>query len=320
MTQTMDRTQFVGASEIAAIVGMDERTSAYEVWARKMGQMPEKESTPQMRRGLKLEPIIKIDMAASLEISEADIDTQVFIRHPEHLFLAATLDAVAHSLKLIEEWKTAGYFSAKDWGRPGTSEVPANYALQNTFQTALARLVFGAEYSMRLRLVPTETLESVPYPLKYDPDLGDMLIEAGVRFWKDHVETGIPPALSGTSAEAELFKKKYARAKTGEVVTATAEQMKTLEYLLDTKRDAARLGKEIQRATLELQEAMGVAESMVFPDGREITWKNRKGSPAWKKIAEEMGAPAELIVKHTPETGPRVFSLPKSEEENEEDV
>lgn len=312
----VDRTKALGASEIADVLGLG-KGSAYEVWAKKMGQMEETPSTPEMTRGLRLEPIIREDLAEELGIPVEEVEVQVRMAHPDFPFLAATLDAMVRAKQLAEEWKTAGHFAAKEWGRPGTHEVPARHALQNTYQTAIARRVLGIEFTMRLRLVPVETMIGIPYPLQYDPELGEMLIEAGAKFWKDHVETGIAPKVSGTTKEAELFKKLYARSEPGVVLDATPQQEAWVLEAMALKRDVAKFEKALTKVELQIKESMGDASKMVLSDGREVRWQTSKGVVSWKKVAEELNAPPELILKHTPEVGARPFVLPKDPQEEE---
>ena len=303
-----DRTKSIGASEVAAIFGLDPRTSAYEVWARKRGIMPEKESTPEMARGLKLEAQIHIELAAMLEISPSDIEQQVFLAHPEFEFVTATLDFLLRSVPAAWEAKTTGHFTAKDWG-PGPADVPPAAALQNTYQRALAKLVIGVEVSGGLLHYPVEKMEIQPFPLKYDAELGDMLIEGAVKFWKDHVETGVPPAVTGTTREAEAFKKLYAKATPGVIMVASEATDALVLDALESLKACTVADKEHERRCLLIKEAMADAEKLVLSDGRELVWKNSKGSVSWKNVASELNPSPELIAKHTPEVGPRPFNL-----------
>src|ERR1041385_7768547 len=58
MSQTLSRFG-IGASEIASIASMNPYETPFDVWLRKTGPAPDKESTPPMEWGLRLEPAIR---------------------------------------------------------------------------------------------------------------------------------------------------------------------------------------------------------------------------------------------------------------------
>lgn len=307
-----DRTKFLGASEIADVLGMG-KGSAYEVWARKTGNAPEKEVTDAMTRGLRVERLILEDVIEELGLGDPLlVETQAWLQHPKYPFIAATLDCVIPVREEIEEWKSVGFWAAKEWGSNGSLAIPQRHVMQSSYQTAIA-WALELTFVPFVRFVPMETLKSKRLPYQYDPELGDLLIEAGVRFWNDHVLTGVPPAATGSSAEAEIIRKRFPRAVPEKVLQATPE----MAALVLEARRAKTAEKEAKRLSNLVKAAMEDCEILLLPDGTQVTYKQRKGSPAWAKIARELSPPDELIAKHTPEVGPRVLSLGADEEEDE---
>jgi putative phage-type endonuclease len=51
------RKNTIGASEVAALLGVHPWLTAYELWARKSGLIPEIKETPAVRRGRHLEAV-----------------------------------------------------------------------------------------------------------------------------------------------------------------------------------------------------------------------------------------------------------------------
>lgn len=313
----MDRTKFLGASEIAAVVGMNDNDSAYSVWARKTGNMPEKESTPAMRRGSRIEPLALEDFCERRGTEPSHLNTQLFLQHPKFPHLAATLDVFDDEKKEAWEFKSTGYFASKEWDQ-AKGLFPSKHALQNTYQRAIAISFYKLEYvGGGLVHFPMETLEGEDFPIKYDPDLGDMLIEAGNKFWTDHVLTGVAPALTGTTAEAEAFKLRFAEATPGVSVTATEYIEELVAYAKQQRLFVKKETLELDRVKLLIKEFMGDAEELILSDGTAVTWKNKsKGNCSWKSVAVELGASPALIAKHTPKKGSRTFLLGDDEEEN----
>ncbi len=72
------RNNKIGASDASAILGISPWSSAYQLWARKLGLMPNLSITDSMKRGMELEPIAReyfcvttgIDMVPSVVIND----------------------------------------------------------------------------------------------------------------------------------------------------------------------------------------------------------------------------------------------------------
>jgi hypothetical protein len=88
------------------------------------------------------------------------------------------------------------------------------------------------------------------------------------------------------------------------------DELEEIVARLESAR-AAREGAERaeEQCIAHIKAAMGFAKALRTSRG-VFTWRNRKGSPAWKAIAMELNPSEELIRKHTPEHGPRVFVTP----------
>ena len=54
-----ERRQGIGGSDAAAAVGLSPWKTRLELWLEKTGQTPDREETPEMRRGTLLEPVVK---------------------------------------------------------------------------------------------------------------------------------------------------------------------------------------------------------------------------------------------------------------------
>jgi hypothetical protein len=85
----------IGASEVAAVLGLSPYESPLDVYCRKLGLVPEKAETEAMRWGLRLEPLLAAEYAE--RTGYPLVATQVFLRHPDKPFLLATLDGVRAS-------------------------------------------------------------------------------------------------------------------------------------------------------------------------------------------------------------------------------
>ena len=131
MTAVVDRTKFLGGSDVAAILGVSPWRNRVDLWADKITpRVEDGQNAAAKRRGHRLEPYI-LDMIREehgLEIVRANeryIDKEV-------PFLAAEIDAEYRDDAGEQniEIKTVHPFKAKEWGDIGTDSLPLHYIAQ----------------------------------------------------------------------------------------------------------------------------------------------------------------------------------------------
>ena len=124
----LDRSSYIGSSDIAAILGLSPWKTPYGVWEHKVYGIQD-ESTPDrdriLRRGARFEPVI-LDLLVDEE-GVWIVERNQRYTDPVHPFLRAEIDAEAKDEITGEisnvEAKSVSPFAAKDWGEPGTDEV-----------------------------------------------------------------------------------------------------------------------------------------------------------------------------------------------------
>jgi len=138
MSDEIDRTQFIGGSDTAAILGVSPWKSAYQLYQEKIGAYVE-DVTPQKRRifarGKRWEPVV-VEMLVD-ELQECGHDVQIIGRNQRYQDREFPFMSVEIDLELLvdgeefnNELKTVHPFAAKGWGEPGTDEFPIYYASQ----------------------------------------------------------------------------------------------------------------------------------------------------------------------------------------------
>lgn len=111
----------LGASEIAAAIGINQYDSMLRLWLTKTNRLPPKEETTEMEMGNLLEPVI-LDLYQR-RTGNKITQTQVFCISDTHDYLCATLDGITSENTLVQV-KNVGYQSSLSWGPDGTDEVP----------------------------------------------------------------------------------------------------------------------------------------------------------------------------------------------------
>jgi putative phage-type endonuclease len=190
--KVVDRSRFIGSSDMAAILGLSPWATPYDVFQQKRGEAEPVDADPEkarlFRRGKRLEPVI-------VNMLEEERGLNIVARNqrytdPEFDFLRCEVDAEA----LIDgehvnvECKSAHPFTAWKYGAEGTDETPIEYTVQAMFSLMLTgrkRCIFGV-------LFGTDNL--VVYELARDEEVIAEMRKRAVAFWREHILTGTPPA------------------------------------------------------------------------------------------------------------------------------
>src|SRR5690606_29202656 len=111
-----ERRKAIGASDVAAVLGVSPWATPWEVWAEKTGRLEPWSGNAATDLGTRLEPVI-MDMA---EAELGPIERSVRVAHAT-LPLAVNLDGRTADGHLPVEAKTAGMMhrTRDDWGAPG---------------------------------------------------------------------------------------------------------------------------------------------------------------------------------------------------------
>lgn len=197
-----ERRTGIGASEIAAVLGLSRFKTALQIYKEKVGELSpddEMEERPLLRRGTAIQRII-VDEYIAVTGAELVAYEPEIIRHPDHDFLLASLDAVVKNTH-GETWnvdaKSVDSTRAKDWGEEDSDSLPDDYFYQGhaqnfisgRFKTEFA-VELGGRWPLRIYTVPR------------DEEFFELLLGDLARFWW-HVINRREPPLDFAHATAE---------------------------------------------------------------------------------------------------------------------
>jgi putative phage-type endonuclease len=187
------RKKSIGASDVAAILGLSPYRSAYDVWLEKTGKLEERNTeSPAMEAGNAFEDAV-------LKFAEKElgkIRRNVWKSHKQ-LPLHAALDAQCVENGNPVEAKTAGLFSyvGNEWGEAGTDQVPEQYLIQAQVQLG----VTGREVCHMPAFIGGRGFQM--YHIQRNQALIDVIYQRVKDFWMNHVVTNIAPDQSEPSLE-----------------------------------------------------------------------------------------------------------------------
>jgi putative phage-type endonuclease len=302
------RQRSLGASEIAAVVGLDPRKTVVDIWATKRrGQLLE--HAPIIANDVEPEPDEPLAVAGRIDTDPRQLGNlfeDAIARAYEHRtgnLVAPSPGTVEHAAKswatctpdrlIVDgglECKLVGAWMRKDWPSDGIPEyvsLQCQWSMHVTGAEAwdVAALVDGTD----LRIFRVERDEELIV------DIDDMATD----FWRDHVLGDLMPPIDRPDAALRILQARW-RQDDGTTATAKAEASEVVRRLVlaqERERDAK---TEVATMKAILCGMTGSARSLAGPWGR-FDWPSHQGTPRWKEIAEELAGgvvPAAVVERH----------------------
>jgi len=288
---TMDRTKSIGGSDSAAVLGISPWKSPLELYLEKIGELPPVDETEAMRWGTILEEPVAKEFEARTGKRVMRVNRQLV--HRDHPFITAHLDRRVAREPALLEVKTTNVF-ARDWGEEGTDQVPEHYLAQ--VQHYLA--VTGYQVAYVAALVGGQTLKL--YTVPRNETLVEAIVDAEVRFWKQHVEPRVPPE-PRTSAEASGLWKLA----NGKTVHADPRIATIWRSLCAMRKEIADLEQAKDHLELLIKSEMKESEALIYGEKTLVTWKNVTAKKFDAKAVQ--AAMPDLASRFTKETTYRRF-------------
>jgi putative phage-type endonuclease len=303
------RRSFVGGSDAAAILGLSPWATEVDVYLKKSGIDTAELEGDHLKMGHALEPVVAKLYAEhhGLKLIEPE-----FKRHPVYEHIGAHADRITADGSRIVEIKTTNWRNSDAWGVEGTDDIPVYYLCQV--------VVYMEVYDIDRADVAVMISGDYPkfYTVLRNKQFGEELCRRLNQWYIDHVLGDTAPKPKSGADALKLVDCYYPRhkldlkkldLKEAERITG---RMKSLEEL---DQQAKHIKDQMDAIKADIKEVIGEAEGVEF-FGKKITWKNNKDSVKidWQAVASEIGAPAEIVKKHTSTTkGARVLRLPKEE-------
>ncbi len=267
---SLDRTKYIGGSDVGAILGLSRFRSPLDVWMEKTGKDVKYLDSLPLRFGSFAESFIAAEYSRSTGL-ELIHDESIHI-HPEYSFMSAHVDRLVLENRSIPsrilECKTANPFSTSEWGEVGSDEVPMSYLCQCIWYMAITNLdrvdlaVLFGNSDFRI------------YEITRDIDLEKMVIQKAEVFWQEHVLEDIPPPAMSEQDCHTLFGKGDS-SKSIEAKTETLELTKRLQLLngeIEVREE------EISSIKQNIMNQMQEAETLTYQGKVLATWKAPKAS------------------------------------------
>jgi len=247
------RADGISASEIAAVLGLSPWVSPFDLWWLKRTGEDSQDENRGMRRGRRYEALILEDFGEAH--TEFMVRPSVTVRNVERPWQLSTPDGLAYDGEHDPPWgewsdyEPVAAIEAKtgqrrEWGEPGTDDIPVHYRCQVIWQmdtlglnVAYLPVLFGDQYA--------------EYVVEYD--------EADAKLMRDRAEVFLEsvrddqmPDVDDTSATARRLKKLHPDVEDVEVEVPSAvlAQYHTAKRLRDAAESRMRLAENRLRSHL----------------------------------------------------------------------
>lgn len=245
----------IGGSDIAAILGLDPYRGPFDVWAEKTGRAAPTPDNRFTRWGNRLEAVIadeysdRFDVALMPSHTLAHWDRKWQVGTPDRLVIGQGADWGV-------EIKARGLRQAWKWGaeHEGAAGVPDEVQAQAHWYLSLTGLT---RWDVAVLL---DGNDFRVYQLARDPDIEGAMVDAGARFWRDHVQADQPPAFDGGDAAWSYLRERLAGAeKRAAAPTPEIDALaRSLEQAISAIDHAEQRKAELRQRLTDLAAGLGV--------------------------------------------------------------
>jgi len=262
------RQKGIGASDAAAIAGLDPWKGPLSIWLSKTGRLREDDEVEHRLWGNLLEPAIAEEFEKRMDLVVSGRGS--WREHRELSWMRATLDGFVHERSAGEddeglgvlEIKTVAGFKGREWA----DQVPEQYQLQVAHQLAVS----GLQHAWLAVLFGGQRLEI--YELERDDELIASLIGLEEAFWTKHVLADVPPASEGYATTTEDLRRAFAAAG-GPAVDLPPDVEALIEQRAVAKEEVRAAERSCAQVEQVLMTMLGDSEVGLLGGRPRITWK-----------------------------------------------
>lgn len=290
----------VGASEVAAIVGVSKYDGPLKVCLDKWGLLPPQDSAA-MEWGRRLErPVLEKfqDEHPDLYV----IGSPGLCAHKDERWRRCTpdgliADEIAADWAEVLELKT-GSERDEEWGEPNTDEIPYAYLCQVTW---LCDVLSLPRWRVAVLLDGRDYRE---YAGEFDAGFAASLRERCAAFWFGNVQAGVQPVADGLDSTADLLTARHRKDRdnedTVELPPEAADWLKSYHIHHQAAKAAEKGKKAASNWFKQAQLAAGDGRYGLLNGERVTDWRPSGGGPVERFDLDGLRADhPELAAKYT---------------------
>lgn len=300
MSLTAEEQAKIGGSDVAAVLGLSQWSTPFEVYVRIVSAL---EGRPLKGRMNQQQARGNIMERAVLEVYANRTGAKLLpgpkLAHPRLAFMRASLDALAErDGVIVADAKTIGASERHHFGEEGTDQVRQDILFQMTLYIGIGTLTgHVTRPAADVPVLGLSGADPVVYHVGFDAELFAMLEAASERFWVDHVLPRRPPPLTEPLKDVDAAGRLYPRHE-GEArqwdSLGTAEQVAIREWL-QARKEQQKAKALVAEHEARLKLLLGTVPRVegLPPDtgAKSITWRQNKPGKVtnWEMLAKVLG-------------------------------
>jgi len=183
----MDRKDYIGGSDIAAVMGVSRWTTALQLWAEKTGTVEAKDLSgiELVQLGTELEDFVakKFERSTGLKVRRSPKN----YTHKTFDFMRCQVDRLIEKSDELLECKTCSAWKAKEWEG---EDIPVEYVMQLMWQLGIT----GRKIGHIAVLIGGQAFRYKQ--IEFDADLFQTMMDRAIEFW-NMVQTKEQPMAVG---------------------------------------------------------------------------------------------------------------------------
>jgi putative phage-type endonuclease len=244
-----ERRQYLGASEIAAVMGLDKWKTPLDIFQEKTGLAEPFAGNKYTERGNRLESIAA-ELFTELTGQKLQRRNQAYT-HPQYPFIVGHIDRVFVGEKKLAEIKCPSIAAFRKYQREG---LPESMVIQMQMYLGLTGFASGTWL-----IFCADAWDLVTFDIEFDEAIYEAAVVAAVMFWNNCVVPGHAPDASAAASEVDI-------ASTGTVIFREDEpfiaKSAALREAIELKRDAEDLFDIAKKDFIQtVEDAPGIYET-----------------------------------------------------------
>lgn len=178
-----NRHEYIGGSDIAAVMGMSRWKTPLKLWCEKTQKLPlpDLSNVEAVELGTDLEEFVA--QKFSQKTGKAVRRSPKLYQHPDYPYMVAHVDRLVTGTDELLECKTASFFKKDEWEN---EEIPQEYILQVMWYLGIT----GRKIGHIAVLIGGQSFKYKQ--IEFDSELFNTMVEAAKDFW-EKVQTQTPP-------------------------------------------------------------------------------------------------------------------------------
>jgi putative phage-type endonuclease len=290
--QVAQRRSYIGGSDAAAVLGIDQFRSPLDIYLVKIGEKQPDPPTAAMKRGIVLEPIARKLYA---ELTGRKVRRLAQRVHPSYDFMGCMVDG-----EIVGDERGRGVLEIKSPGVWNFAKVkreglPLSWISQMAHNLEVTGFSWGS-----YAIFNADLWEMVHFDLVRDEELARALVMAEHAFWYNNVLARVPPTAKPDLSPELVAQLARAQGDTpGELLLRNDSEWGSAAQTYIEAKSILETGEHLVAVAKDRLKALMGEKGAIEGGGLRVYWSDRDGRKSFDRKALEASGPLDRIAVAT---------------------